>query len=359
MKKRFSQFVSPQSLAVVAAATVIGCLGYFGYVIAATSDVTGYACSKNIGCISLNPDTSSQSPGYQGVQPASFGVTYNTLSNEFSGKGWSPVVGTVTFGTTCPPDIQAAHGQSATGGKCARVDNMVTASALEAGGWRGHIYLGGVTLAPNMVNFLGRGWDGSDTDNSGTSPSDVGIGWIDFVAALQGDNGACGTAVTSVATSQPTAGLCAVGTASTPSGGNGAPWTWTCAGSMTTATCATLNPAVGICGTSANTIASSQPSTGLCAVGTASAVSGSNPWNWTCTGTNNNPVACATVNGDTDGVCGSAAWTCSIGFPVNTQSGNGSWTWDCQGYGNGATVSCNSSSSTNPGGPLQPIYKEN
>lgn len=363
MKKIFSRFTSKTALLTGAGVLVLGCLGYFGYVMAATSDVTGYACSKNIGCISLNSDTSSQSlPEFQG-QPAPFAVTYDSSTNTFGGWGWSPVVGRVNFGVACPADIVTAQGSAASGLKCARVDNMASATAVQSGAWRGWIYLGGVTLAPNGVNFLGRGWDGTDTDTSGTSPSDVGIGWVDFVATLQGDNGACGTAVTSVSTAQPTTGLCSVGTASTPTGGGGAPWSWTCAGSMTTATCSTLNPAIGVCGTSANTIATTQPTTGLCVVGAASAVSGNNPWSWTCTGTNNQPTSCATINGDADGVCGTNAWTCSIGFPVGTQSSGSStsqvWTWSCQGYGTGATVACSASATSTPGGPLQPIYKEN
>ncbi|CAN5718421.1 hypothetical protein BH11PAT2_BH11PAT2_08240 [soil metagenome] len=47
----------------------------------------------------------------------------------------------------------------------------------------------------------------------------------------------------------------------------------------------------GTCGSANGTTVSSAPSSGLCSVGTASSVSGSGPWNWTCAGSGSGTTA--------------------------------------------------------------------
>ena len=47
----------------------------------------------------------------------------------------------------------------------------------------------------------------------------------------------------------------------------------------------------GTCGTANGTAVSSAPTTNLCSTGTASAVSGTGPWNWTCSGSNGGTTA--------------------------------------------------------------------
>ena len=47
----------------------------------------------------------------------------------------------------------------------------------------------------------------------------------------------------------------------------------------------------GTCGTSNNTTVSTAPTTNLCSTGTASSVSGSGPWSWTCAGSNGGTTA--------------------------------------------------------------------
>jgi hypothetical protein len=102
-------------------------------------------------------------------------------------------------------------------------------------------------------------------------------------------NGACGSSNGSSLSSVPTTNFCSTGTA-TPVSGTG-PWNWSCTGSGggSTASCSAsvVSTAVnGACG-SANGIAIAQmPSSGLCAFGTASGVTGSGPFNWTCSGVN-------------------------------------------------------------------------
>ena len=105
-------------------------------------------------------------------------------------------------------------------------------------------------------------------------------------------NGACGGATGVPVLTAPTTGLCWAGTASAVSGSG--PWTWTCAGvnggADTMCTAPLLASQDGACGTADGTAIPNTPNINLCSTGTASVVSGSGPWNWTCfgagTGTN-------------------------------------------------------------------------
>jgi hypothetical protein len=102
-------------------------------------------------------------------------------------------------------------------------------------------------------------------------------------------NGACGSANGVPVSSPPSSGLCVSGTASSVTGSG--PWNWTCAGSNggTTASCSAplaSNAVNGQCGSANGTYTNAAPTTNLCAVGTASAVSGSGPWTWSCSGSN-------------------------------------------------------------------------
>lgn len=174
MKKSLSYIINS-----VLAVGVIIFFGYVASVSAVTGDVTGYACSQNIGCISLNSQISTGMAGF-GSQPGSFAVQYNSTAGEFSGTGWNPLIGAVNFGVPCPAPILNAQGASAAGNKCASVPLVMGSSAVQNGGWDGYIYLGGVTLDPDGVHFNGRGWEGYDTNGNGATPSDTGIGWLDF-----------------------------------------------------------------------------------------------------------------------------------------------------------------------------------
>jgi hypothetical protein len=92
-----------------------------------------------------------------------------------------------------------------------------------------------------------------------------------------------------------------------------------------------------------------QEPTNLCAVGTASEVSGTGPWSWTCYGANGGQNASCTAQKKVDGVCGSSngqtltsaptSNLCSAGTPT-TVSGSGPWNWTCTGIGTGTTATC-------------------
>ena len=194
-----------------------------------------------------------------------------------------------------------------------------------------------------------------------------GRGTTATCSALLKTNGACGSSNAADLTSKPTANLCSTGTASTVSGSG--PWQWTCAGSDggTTATCSALLKTNGACGSSNAADLTSKPTANLCSTGTASTVSGSGPWQWTCAGSDGGTTAtCSALKlasgQGVSGACGSSngasltsaptANLCSAGT-ASTVSGSGPWRWNCAGSNGGATVSCSAlkTASTGTTGP--------
>src|SRR6185369_10281583 len=112
-------------------------------------------------------------------------------------------------------------------------------------------------------------------------------------------SGACGTANGTTVTTPPKSNLCMTGTASAVTGSG--PWSWTCAGSNggTTASCSANRGLVvvnGTCGTSNGTTILSAPAANLCNAGTTSTVSGSGPWSWTCAGSGGGTTASCTAS---------------------------------------------------------------
>jgi len=103
---------------------------------------------------------------------------------------------------------------------------------------------------------------------------------------------ACGSANGSQFSSKPTSNLCLGG--ETPSSVSGPdPWSWDCTKSGITVSCSAL--VVGACGPANGSSASSAPTSNLCKEGTASSVTGSGPWDWTCQGDGGtSPVSCET-----------------------------------------------------------------
>src|SRR5262249_19114943 len=123
----------------------------------------------------------------------------------------------------------------------------------------------------------------------------------------------------------PTNGLCSTGRASALSGTG--PWGWSCHARLSTAFCAA--PLVstgldGVCGSANGVAVTTAPTTGFCTAGTATAVSGTGPWAWTCNGSNGGTnsscsaslqVASTPVNGacgSANGVAGTTASTTGL-----------------------------------------------
>lgn len=177
-------------------------------------------------------------------------------------------------------------------------------------------------------------------------------------------DGSCGAAGNAVMTSAPAANLCDSGVPSTVYGEG--PWTWTCSGMNggIASTCSTSKvipkappppgPAVnGVCGASNGVAANEAPEDGLCTSGTATALSGNGPWNWSCIGANSGmTVSCtaplvppAPIVGECGGASGVPTLTvprsglCSAGI-ASAVSGKGPWTWSCSGTNGGGAVSC-------------------
>jgi hypothetical protein len=122
----------------------------------------------------------------------------------------------------------------------------------------------------------------------------------------------------------------------------------------------------GACGSASGQSFYTKPSSNLCSAGSATTVSGSGPWTWSCTGSNGGTTdnSC-TATLSVDGVCGSAATAyaysaiafsgnlCSQGTanpasPTFPSSGN-SVTWTCTGLHGGSSLgTCTASVAATP-----------
>jgi prepilin-type N-terminal cleavage/methylation domain-containing protein len=180
--------------------------------------------------------------------------------------------------------------------------------------------------------------------------------------------GSCGSASKTYLYTETTYGsdtFCIQGTAS-PSSPSfpelGSSTSWTCPGSNggATANCSASRngtPVNGVCGTSDGQNLTEKPLTNFCTLGTASSVTGSGPWLWSCVGSNGGTDdSCATGGMPVNGSCGSADGQnlssqpltnlCNLGN-ASTVSGSGPWTWDCLGVNSGTTDSCSANKIVN------------
>ncbi|MCK9578304.1 PKD domain-containing protein [bacterium] len=169
-------------------------------------------------------------------------------------------------------------------------------------------------------------------------------------------NGQCGSSNGGTFSLLPTSGLCNSGTPSIVAS-TGSGWTWTCTGlnGGSNAGCYAYkesSPVNGQCGSSNGGSFSSAPTTGLCNIGTASSITGSGPWYWSCSGTNGGLTAnCSAqkILTPTNGQCGSSnggsfssaptTGLCNIGT-ASSITGSGPWYWSCSGTNGGLTANC-------------------
>jgi len=174
-------------------------------------------------------------------------------------------------------------------------------------------------------------------------------------------NGSCGSANGVEVVSAPATNLCTAGSASAVTETAATTWNWTCNGISggTTASCSAPVqpvPTNGVCGSANGANATSTPSTNLCSSGIATAVSGSGPFTWTCDGTNggSNSATCTT---SLNGACGSSAGDGATTAPAtnlcnngtaSAVSGSGPFTWTCNGYTGGGSAQCTTTSSILP-----------
>lgn len=151
-------------------------------------------------------------------------------------------------------------------------------------------YLGNKASISDSTSPGMRFWSGT---TSGFSIADISASSTTMTATFTGPtvflNGTCGSSDGGIFTTTPTVGLCSAGTASTVSGSG--PWAWTCQGSGggTSASCSAQlksPPVSGVCGPANNGSFNVAPTSGLCSVGTATTLAGTGPWYWTCLGSN-------------------------------------------------------------------------
>ncbi len=151
--------------------------------------------------------------------------------------------------------------------------------------------------------------------------------------------------------------LCSAGKASRLSGKG--PWSWSCAGSKggVTVNCSASLQVNGFCGTSNGKSFLSTPTSNLCKSGTASVLSGTGPWNWTCAGANGGTSASCTAKLKVNGSCGSAnkgnfftqpgsSLLCSAGS-ASAVTGKGPWKWSCAGLNGGMKARCSANLEVN------------
>lgn len=118
----------------------------------------------------------------------------------------------------------------------------------------------------------------------------------------------------------------------------------------------------GVCGASHGQDLVAAPSgEALCSSGKASAIDGTGPWTWTCTGSNGGSDAscsaklatgpvngtCGSSNGKTSAKAPSGAALCSAGTASQVQ-GAGPWTWTCAGLNGGTDANCSAELATGP-----------
>jgi hypothetical protein len=164
-------------------------------------------------------------------------------------------------------------------------------------------------------------------------------------------NGTCGISNEKTFPAVPTAGFCIAGTASTLTGSG--PWSWSCDGlygGTNTACTAKVAPVNGTCGLSNGKSFTVAPTTSICTDGTASAVTGTGPWSWSCDGLyGGTNTACTAKVAPVNGVCGisngknftavPSADLCTTGT-ASTITGTGPWSWSCDGANTGTNANC-------------------
>jgi hypothetical protein len=271
--------------------------------------------------------------------------------NLSSDSGASTVVpklssGNVTYTLTCSDTLQNNVSKSATitvqgDGSCGSANNVAVLSAPTTN-------LCTVTQSPPTVtgggpwNWTCTGTGGSGTDAHCSAPLLV--------------DGKCGSANGGTFSVAPVTNLCDAGTASPVPTGTG-PWNWLCTGNGgggSDASCSASQSAgtPGQCGSANGNSFVSAPTTNLCNVGLPSSVTGSGPWNWSCSGSGGgSPASCTAFLSSTTGQCGSAnngyfltaptTNLCNATQAPPTVSGSGPWSWTCTGNsGSGSDASC-------------------
>lgn len=205
--------------------------------------------------------------------------------------------------------------------------------------------------------------NGSATDVTGTGPwnwscqgayGGQNVSCIAELAVATVD-GECGSSDGQILDTLPVSGLCAAGSSSDVAGTG--PWNWTCAGagggaSVTCSAEKTPEAVDAACGASHEETFDVAPVSNLCAVGQESSVTGTGPWDWTCSGINGGQdISCFANKGAIaeNGACGTSHGQslddapstnlCAAGSATSV-TGTGPWSWECLGSNGGSAASC-------------------
>ena len=194
---------------------------------------------------------------------------------------------------------------------------------------------------PSGVSTVGTNWNWSCGGiNGGTNMN---------CAAPRIYHGLCGPANGSNVYAKPSSGLCAVGNATTVVGAG--PFDWNCNGinGGNNVACSANLTVNGLCGPANGQYSASAPTSGLCSAGSASAVSGSGPFTWSCNGVNGGTASSCSSQAIVHGACGSSNNTPTASAPssglcskgtASAVTGSGPWTWSCNGSGGGTKSHC-------------------
>lgn len=194
---------------------------------------------------------------------------------------------------------------------------------------------------PSGVSTVGTSWNWSCGGvNGGTNMN---------CAAPRIYHGLCGPANGTNVYAKPSSGLCTVGNATTVTGAG--PFDWNCNGinGGNNVSCSANLTVNGQCGPAHGQYSMSAPTSGLCSAGTATAVAGTGPYTWNCSGVNGGTASSCSSQAIVNGACGPSnnmptasapsSGLCSAGT-ASAVAGSGPWTWSCNGSGGGYQSHC-------------------
>ena len=223
----------------------------------------------------------------------------------------SATTGTIDIGTI---DVTASHAEGAWKSYTLEIPASIQVQSISMRNQSSSFYAGSgiyvqsisfgsnTFMAEQAVYQIGK--------QTGTISSSIAVQssgqltWV--VPSTAAVNGECSSINETEATTAPTGTLCSAGTATTVTGTG--PWNWSCAGAHggTDASCTELAKIDGRCGASNNLSLSALPAASLCSDGSASGVTGTGPWYWSCIGSSSGAVATCSASLVTNGQCGTA-----------------------------------------------------
>lgn len=203
---------------------------------------------------------------------------------------------------------------------------------------------------------------GSVSATSGTSPVSPGV-TTTYTLTCTGAGGTTQAQATVTVSPPPVNGSCGTTNNACVAGtavhdtDTSTQYLWHCNGSnggTNSGQCSATIPVTtvnGACGSANGVVVYSAPSSGLCNAGSQTAVSGSGPWSWSCTGSGGgSPASCSAPVASYNGICGPANGQTYSSAPSSglcSQGANssvtGTYNWTCFGGNGGSNAPCSAS----------------